>query len=272
MNISWIYSTGILCIWLTRPSLLLHTAAHINPTMPPSVARVVPVALIGLGGVGAAILSQLSSPPLAQKFKVVAIANSKKYLFNKDGGINSDGFLEQLNKSGVPLDIPGLIGKLSTLADGEFHPKVAQPVVFSRLHIQRSLRLTGPAILIDSTATDTLPSLYPTILGMNVHLVTPNKKGFSSSLDLYQKIQSTSYPKTGSLVYGESTVGAGLPILSSLKDLVETGDEVGCHPPTRSTWYLMLNLGSCAADHQNRGSLLGYSFVHLQRIQQGFRG
>ncbi|KAG7539610.1 hypothetical protein FFLO_03486 [Filobasidium floriforme] len=166
-----------------------------------SAARVVPVALVGLGGVGAAILSQLSSPPLAQKFKVVAIANSKKYLFNKDGGIKSDGFLEQLNKNGVELDVPGLIGKLSTLAD-------------------------GPAILIDSTATDTLPSLYPTILGMNIHLVTPNKKGFSSGLELYQKIQSASYPKTGSLVYGESTVGAGLPILSSLKDLVETGDEI----------------------------------------------
>ena len=71
-----------------------------------------------------------------------------------------------------------------------------------------------------------MPSLYPTILGMNIHLVTPNKKGFSSGLELYQKIQSASYPKTGSLVYGESTVGAGLPILSSLKDLVETGDEV----------------------------------------------
>lgn len=92
-----------------------------------SAARVVPVALVGLGGVGAAILSQLSSPPLASKFKVVAIANSKKYLFNKDGGIKSEGFLEQLNKSGVELDVPGLIGKLSTLADGEFqfHPKRA---------------------------------------------------------------------------------------------------------------------------------------------------
>jgi homoserine dehydrogenase len=89
-----------------------------------SAARVVPVALVGLGGVGAAILSQLSSPPLAQKFKVVAIANSKMYLFNKDGGIKSDGFLEQLNKSGVELDVPGLIGKLSTLADGTFHPKL----------------------------------------------------------------------------------------------------------------------------------------------------
>lgn len=93
------------------------------------------------------------------------------------------------------------------------------------------LDTSGPAILIDSTATDTLPSLYSTILGMNVHLVTPNKKGFSSSLELYKKIQNASYPKTGSLVYGESTVGAGLPILSSLKDLVETGDEVSCTSP-----------------------------------------
>jgi homoserine dehydrogenase len=41
-----------------------------------------PVALVGLGGVGLAIMQQLLSPPLASKFRLVMIANSKKYLYN----------------------------------------------------------------------------------------------------------------------------------------------------------------------------------------------
>jgi homoserine dehydrogenase len=61
---------------------------------------------------------------------------------------------------------------------------------------------------------------------MGVHLVTPNKKGFSGSQDLYEQISAVSFPNTRSLVYGESTVGAGLPILSTLKDLIGTGDEI----------------------------------------------
>lgn len=168
-----------------------------------SNTRLVPVALVGIGGVGAAILSQLSSPPLAQKFKIVAIANSKKYLFNKDtiSASSSEKAIDELNKYGSDLDIPGLIAKLSTLAD-------------------------GPAILVDSTATDSIPGLYPLALSMNVHIVTPNKKGTSSSLELYKKIQQAAYPHSNSMIYGESTVGAGLPILSTLKDLVETGDEI----------------------------------------------
>ena len=61
---------------------------------------------------------------------------------------------------------------------------------------------------------------------MGVHLVTPNKKGFSGGLGLYNQIQGSSFPNGSALVYGESTVGAGLPILSTLKDLIATGDEV----------------------------------------------
>lgn len=61
---------------------------------------------------------------------------------------------------------------------------------------------------------------------MGVHIVTPNKKGFSASEALYKAIAEKSFPNTPSLAYGESTVGAGLPIIQTLKDLVATGDEI----------------------------------------------
>lgn len=60
-----------------------------------------------------------------------------------------------------------------------------------------------------------------------VSVVTPNKKAFSGSLGLWQDIFSSSAPDAdGGLVYHESSVGAGLPIISTLKDLTETGDEL----------------------------------------------
>lgn len=56
-------------------------------------------------------------------------------------------------------------------------------------------------------------------------VVTPNKKGFSSDLALWKNIFESA-SKGNALVYHESTVGAGLPVISTLKDLVATGDQI----------------------------------------------
>jgi homoserine dehydrogenase len=58
-----------------------------------------------------------------------------------------------------------------------------------------------------------------------VHIATPNKKGFSGSPDLYQEILSSA-TDSGSKVYHEATVGAGLPVLTTLRDLLDTGDTI----------------------------------------------
>ena len=168
-----------------------------------TIARPIPVALIGLGGVGRAILSQLLSPPLSSRFTLVLIANSRQSLSLPlpASPITPSNYLPILEKYGTPLDVPSIISVLST------HPD-------------------APGIFIDSTGSDMIPSMYPQILSMGVHLVTPNKKGFSGTQDLYDQIQASSHPNTTALVYGESTVGAGLPILSTLRDLVATGDEI----------------------------------------------
>ena len=58
--------------------------------------------------------------------------------------------------------------------------------------------------------------------------MTPNKKAFSGSLSLWRDIFSTPAPNDRSrgLCYHESTVGAGLPIISTLHDLIATGDRI----------------------------------------------
>lgn len=168
--------------------------------------RPIPVALIGLGGVGKAILSQLlTSPGLASKFNLVLIANSRLSLSLPlpASPLTPTNFAPILEQHGQPLDLASIVSVLST------HPD-------------------APGIFIDSTGSETLPGMYGQILQMGISIVTPNKKATSSDDSLYQSIVGNAWPARPSsgMMYGESTVGAGLPILSTLKDLVGTGDEI----------------------------------------------
>jgi homoserine dehydrogenase len=167
------------------------------------VVRRTPVALIGLGGVGKAILQQILSPPLSSRFNLVLIANSRLSLSLPlpASPITPANYLPILETHGNPLDIPSIVSLLANNPD-------------------------APGIFIDSTGSEVVPGMYPQILSMGVNIVTPNKKATSGSEELYRQIQAASYPNTSAMLYGESTVGAGLPILSTLKELVETGDEI----------------------------------------------
>lgn len=80
-------------------------------------------------------------------------------------------------------------------------------------------------MLVDNTSDPKLASAYPDFLKAGISIVTPNKKGFSSDLSLWKDIFASAAAGKA-LVYHESTVGAGLPVISTLRDLVATGDEV----------------------------------------------
>lgn len=83
----------------------------------------------------------------------------------------------------------------------------------------------GRSVLVDNTSDPALASAYPQFLQAGISIVTPNKKGFSSDLSLWKDIFASA-ARGNALVYHESTVGAGLPVISTLRDLVATGDEV----------------------------------------------
>jgi homoserine dehydrogenase len=88
-------------------------------------------------------------------------------------------------------------------------------------------RAPGRAILVDNTSSQDLANAYPAFLAKGVSIVTPNKKAFSSDLGLWEDIFSAVARSQGrSLIYHESSVGAGLPVISTLKDLITTGDQV----------------------------------------------
>lgn len=82
----------------------------------------------------------------------------------------------------------------------------------------------APTILVDNTSSEAIANFYPKFIDNGISIATPNKKGFSSNLSLWKQIFSGK--PTNGLVYHEATVGAGLPIIGTLRDLVQTGDKV----------------------------------------------
>ena len=83
----------------------------------------------------------------------------------------------------------------------------------------------GKAIIVDNTNSQEVADQYPQLLMHGIKVATPNKKAFLGSYQLRQNVLSAA-AHSGAGVYDESTVGAGLPVISTLKELIDTGDEV----------------------------------------------
>ncbi|KAI2784329.1 homoserine dehydrogenase-domain-containing protein [Daldinia loculata] len=161
------------------------------------------VAIIGAGGVGKSFLSQfeaLSKRRPTPKLDLCYISTSKKALFNDEYSVATENVLQELAASTKsPLNLPQVADYLA-----------AAP---------------SKVILVDNTSSQDVADTYPLFLSRGISIVTPNKKAFSGSYKLWQDI-FTAAATSGAKVYHESSVGAGLPVISTLKDLVETGDEV----------------------------------------------
>ncbi|VUC27483.1 unnamed protein product [Clonostachys rosea] len=169
-----------------------------------SAAKQVYIAVIGAGGVGKCFLSQLQALAARKpspKLSLAYIATSRKALFNDDySAIDIGSAADSLaGSSKSPLALAQVVDYLA-----------AAP---------------AKAVLVDNTSSQDVAELYPLALSRGISIVTPNKKAFSGSYKLWQDIFSAA-ASSGAKVYHESSVGAGLPVISTLKDLVETGDKV----------------------------------------------
>ncbi|OQE25535.1 hypothetical protein PENSTE_c006G09349 [Penicillium steckii] len=162
------------------------------------------IAVIGTGGVGSVFMSQLSwiakNTP-STYFSLCYIAMIDKALYHQDyTEIDIDTAVDSMEKSGKrPPSLPTIINYLA-----------AAP---------------HKVIMVDNTSSGAIAESYPDFLKKGISIVTPNKKAFSGSYQLWQDIFSAA-EAGGSLVYHESSVGAGMPIISTMKDFVHTGDEV----------------------------------------------
>ena len=146
-------------------------------------------------------LEQLAARRPSPKLVLTYICTSKKALYSTDhvaisiGGVSS----ALASSQQAPLALPKLADFLATSG--------------------------SKTVLIDNTSSQDVADAYPLFLSRGISIVTPNKKAFSGSYKLWQDIFAAA-AQSGAKVYHESSVGAGLPVISTLKDLVETGDEV----------------------------------------------
>jgi aspartokinase/homoserine dehydrogenase 1 len=81
------------------------------------------------------------------------------------------------------------------------------------------------AVLVDCTANAEIPKNYPQWIIQGLHLITPNKKGNTGTMESYRTLREKLKKAERQFLY-ETTVGAGLPIINTLRDLVQTGDRI----------------------------------------------
>lgn len=81
------------------------------------------------------------------------------------------------------------------------------------------------AVIIDCTASDAIASHYADWLARGIHVITPNKHAGAGPLDRYRSIRAQLENSSARWRY-EATVGAGLPVIQTLRDLIDTGDRI----------------------------------------------
>jgi aspartokinase/homoserine dehydrogenase 1 len=163
------------------------------------------IGLIGPGNIGGTLLDQIANEScfLYEKFgidiRIRAIASSKRMLLDEDG-IDLSTWRDSFKKNSVALDM----NKFTSHVGATYFPHRA---------------------IVDCSSSSELASQYISWMNNGMHIVTPNKKAGTANLEYYKEIFETCLT-TGRRFYYETTVGAGLPVINTLKDLVQTGDNV----------------------------------------------
>ena len=228
--------------------------------------HVVVVSVVGVGLVGSELVDQLrnlQSPGLRDQFQLLSLSSSRSTVFYDIGRGGWSDWRKDLAGSKVGSDARALATRLTQISTVEEVAGLREGVSFSVV-----------PVLVDNTSSEEVARLYPFFLSKGVNIVTPNKKAFSSELALYDEIVAASL-KTGARFYNESTVGAGLPIISTIKDLVATGDKVRNEVRTLAHQWGSLSLCAPIAfrrdlihspGHENRRCILRHTELHFQWV------
>lgn len=167
--------------------------------------KTVHIFLAGTGLIGKTLLNQVHdqfeklSEDNRLEVRINGMANSKKMLFDEQG-LSLVNAVETLKEKGEPMDLEAFFEKMSNMN-------------------------LPSSIFVDCTSSEDVAGLYERILDSNIGIVTPNKKANSGSQQVYQKLKKTARQRGVRFLY-ETNVGAGLPVINTLNDLLLSGDKV----------------------------------------------
>ena len=167
--------------------------------------KVLNLFIAGIGTVGGNLLEQIriQRPKLMEqnglKLNVVGISNSKKARILREG-INLDNYREELRLHGEDSNPQHLCDEIL------------------KMNIFNS-------VFVDCTASPDVAALYVTLMNNNVSVVAANKEAASSPYENYIKLKETARHRDIKFLF-ETNVGAGLPIINTMNDLINSGDHI----------------------------------------------
>ncbi len=182
----------------SRALRAVHGGLYLSP-------QTLSIGVVGTGIVGSEFLDQLAeqSAKLKSEFnvdlRVRAIATSRKSAY-AEGQVDLAEWRAALENDSEPTDLE----------------KFARHVHADHL---------PHAVIIDCTASEEVARHYADWLARGIHVITPNKRANTAELAYYRAIRGTSRVNGVRYLY-ETTVGAGLPVIQTVRDLVQTGDDV----------------------------------------------
>ncbi len=161
--------------------------------------------ICGIGTVGGSLIKQIHSQrqKLMQEnglqLNVVGIANSKKCILNR-AGIDLADYQNELNEKGIDSTPETLL------------QQVLDMNIFN-------------SVFVDCTANAQVADLYKDLLEHNISVVAANKISASSSYDNYSLLKHIAHSRGVKYLF-ETNVGAGLPIINTINDLIHSGDKI----------------------------------------------
>jgi len=175
----------------------VHAAFYLSP-------NTLSIGLIGPGTVGRVLLAQIATQlerlrGLNLDLRVRGITSSTRMLL-EEKSVDLSRWKERMAEAGEPLDMQKFIN-----------------------HVQADY--IPHTVVIDCTASAGVADQYRDWLARGIHIVTPNKKANSGTLPYYRSLQEAKRAAGTHYLY-EATVGAGLPVIQTLRDLRGTGDDI----------------------------------------------
>lgn len=182
----------------TRALRNVHSAFYLS-------SQTLSVGIVGTGLIGGTFLDQLSErlEELRERrsidVRVRGVMRSRRMLL-ADRAVDLSNWKQDLNDKGTDADIE----------------RFAEHILAEHL---------PHAVLIDATSDAGVAARYAEWLGRGINVITPNKKGNTGSMEQYRAVRAAARRRGRYFLY-ETNVGAGLPVIHTLRDLLDTGDEI----------------------------------------------
>ncbi|MFC3755750.1 bifunctional aspartate kinase/homoserine dehydrogenase I [Chryseobacterium tructae] len=160
--------------------------------------------ICGTGNVGTKLIQQIYDQNQYLRdhhfinLRIAGLSNSRKMIF-ADRGISEKEYINW-NESGIEASAPR----------------------FAKEIIARNLR---NSVFVDITASSEIPEVYESLLKRNINIVACNKIAASSDFEKYTSLKNTARNHNCSFHF-ETNVGAGLPVIGTINDLIKSGDKI----------------------------------------------